>query len=65
MAQDDQFLVVELHDVGPLRRGLDDFERVELLAQVDVEDLQAAVVRGHGIEEAQDGGGRYVAALRE
>ena len=47
------FVVVQLKDVGEAEGGLDDFARVEVLAEIHVEDTQA--VRRGVLEELTDG----------
>ena len=48
-----QFLIVYLQDVATLERLAQNLLRIELLAKVDVEDLQAVI--GCGIKELLDG----------
>ena len=52
-ANEHQFLIVDLQDVTTLELFTQDLLCVELLAQVDVEDLQAVI--GCGIEKLLDG----------
>ena len=62
-ADEHEFLVVDLEDVAAAYALLDDLLGVELLAQVDVEDLEAVV--GRSVEELLDGGAAYDVALCE
>ena len=52
-ADEHQLLVVNLQDVATLERLTQNLLRIELLAQVDIKDLQA--VSGCGVKELLDG----------
>ena len=59
----DKFLIVDLQDVASFETLLYDLLGVEVLAQVDVEDLQTAHRRG--VEEAVDRVARDLVALSQ
>ena len=60
-ADDLDLLLVELEDGGTLQAGFDNLEAIEVLTKVDVVD--ALGVRIHRVEELEDGGTAYGAAL--
>ena len=64
-ADSNQLFVVNLQDVAAAHGVTEHLLGVEILAQVDVENLQLRTRIGHGVEEAVDGGAAHLAALSQ